>query len=250
MSILPSRSSFSDNPKTITKTLLLRDFLLDDMSSCSSNGFRSYPRRQCCTTIRFLVEMDLNMNPKLPSKQTKTIWKANPKPKRHSMLQRASTVMFNAFKNFPFKSTNNMSRNLSRKLLKHGLWKKTDHNNTEVKRLISFGDLLKEENLTRSASTTDVISSTSNSSSSSNNSNSTWSDSGFTATSDSSTTDNSSEVIKLVKNGVVIDHGKKTIEKRVGSTTATAPTSNYCDSNENAKVRHNLMLCVLLIRLS
>ncbi|PWA51709.1 hypothetical protein CTI12_AA462090 [Artemisia annua] len=195
MSIIPSRASFSDNPKIITKTmpktLLLRDFLLDDMSSCSSNGFRSYPRRQRCTTIRFLVEMDLKSNPKLPSKQTKTIWKAKPKPKRCSMLQRASNVMFNAFKNFPFKSTNIMSRNLSRKLLKHGLWKKTDHNNNEVK-------------------------------------------SGFTATSDSSTTGNSLE-LKLVENDVVYDNEKKTNEKRVGSTTATTPATNYCDSNENAK---------------
>nr|GEW73223.1 hypothetical protein [Tanacetum cinerariifolium] len=175
--------------------------------------------------------MDLKSNPKLPSKQTKTIWKAKPKPKRYSMLQRASTVMFNAFKNFPFKSTNNMSMNLSRKLLKHGLWKNTDQNNTKVKRLISFGDLLKEENLTRSASTTHLISSTSNSSSDSN-SNSTWSDSRFSATSDSSTTENSLEVNKLVKNGVV-DDNEKTIEKRVGPTTAIAPASNY--SNEKAK---------------
>lgn len=217
------------------KTLLLRDFLLDDMSSCSSNGFRSYPRRQRCTTIRFLVEMDLKSNPKLPSKQTKTIWEAKPKPKRYSMLQRASNVMFNAFKNFPFKSTNIMSRNLSRKLLKHGLWKKTDHNSNEVKRLISFGDLLKEENITRSACTTDVISSTSNTNSNSNsNSTITWSDSGFTATSNSSTTGNSLE-LKLVENDVVDDNEKKTNGKRVGPTTATAPNTNYCDSNENAK---------------
>ncbi|XP_042051126.1 uncharacterized protein LOC121796344 [Salvia splendens] len=39
--------------KPIRAPLLLKDHLLQDMSSCSSNGFKSFPRRQCCTTVRF-----------------------------------------------------------------------------------------------------------------------------------------------------------------------------------------------------
>ncbi|KAL1547581.1 hypothetical protein AAHA92_15921 [Salvia divinorum] len=39
--------------KPIMAPLLLKDHLLEDMSSCSSNGFKSFPRRQCCTTVRF-----------------------------------------------------------------------------------------------------------------------------------------------------------------------------------------------------
>ncbi|KAG6411160.1 hypothetical protein SASPL_129235 [Salvia splendens] len=39
--------------KPIRAPLLLKDHLLEDMSSCSSNGFKSFPRRQCCTTLRF-----------------------------------------------------------------------------------------------------------------------------------------------------------------------------------------------------
>ncbi|KAG6437592.1 hypothetical protein SASPL_102511 [Salvia splendens] len=39
--------------KSIRTPLLLKDHLLEDMSSCSSNGFKSFPRRQCCTALRF-----------------------------------------------------------------------------------------------------------------------------------------------------------------------------------------------------
>ncbi|GLT54969.1 hypothetical protein SLA2020_281270 [Shorea laevis] len=42
------------------RRLMLKDYLRDDfLSSCSSNGFKSFPRRQCCTTVRFLLELDL-----------------------------------------------------------------------------------------------------------------------------------------------------------------------------------------------
>ncbi|XP_047947478.1 uncharacterized protein LOC125193677 [Salvia hispanica] len=39
--------------KPIRAPLLLKDHLLEDMSSCSSNGFKSFPRRQCCTAVGF-----------------------------------------------------------------------------------------------------------------------------------------------------------------------------------------------------
>ncbi|XP_027362599.1 uncharacterized protein LOC113870201 [Abrus precatorius] len=44
-------ASGSDKPLSYPETstlLLLKDYLRDDLSSCSSSGFRSLPRRQCC----------------------------------------------------------------------------------------------------------------------------------------------------------------------------------------------------------
>lgn len=46
--------------------LMLKDYLLDDLGSCSSNGFKSFPRRpQCCpSTARFLIDIDLKVRGK------------------------------------------------------------------------------------------------------------------------------------------------------------------------------------------
>lgn len=227
MSVLP-RASFSDDSmiikKPLPKSLLLRDYLLDDMSSCSSNGFRSYPRRrQCCTTVRFLLEMDLNKRSKLPQKQpfleNKNKMKSKSKHKQSSMLQRASNIMIKAFKHFPFA----------------GFWKKSNHHNKDVKMLKSFGDLIKETPSSPSRLSTAVTNTTMSelNSSSANNSNS-WSGSEFTATTDSFTTGNSLKG-NIAKNDVAEN-------KRVGSTTSTATANNYSNTTENTKVRHNLMI--------
>ncbi|KAI3792497.1 hypothetical protein L2E82_06378 [Cichorium intybus] len=251
---MASRASFSDDSRMIKKAMpkppLLRDYLLDDMSSCSSNGFRSYPRRQCCTTVRFLVEKDLNKTGKVPLEQqrrsileSKTKWKSKskpkPKPKQLSVLQRASAVMINAFKHFPFSGAGNprkanfLPRSLSRKLF----WKKTHHHNKEIKQLKSFGDLIKEKETTPPPSPSRfsavVTTTTAEMNSSTSNSNS-WSDSEFTATTDSSTTGNSSEVNSAQKDD-------PTNEKGVGTTTitATATSTNYSPTTENPKKWQN-----------
>nr|XP_043613818.1 uncharacterized protein LOC122585758 [Erigeron canadensis] len=260
MSIIP-RASYSDDSrmvikKPLSKSLLLRDYLLDDMSSCSSNGFKSYPRhRQCCTTIRFLVEMDLNKhnnNKLLPNQHRHTVisksksnyWKTNSKPKQPSMMQRASSMMINAFKHFPFPSTKKSPMiSLSRKLLKHGLWKKSTHNrNNEVKQLISLGDLLKKTDINCPTTSPSMFSITVFSSvpctnndidSNSSNSNS-WSGSDFTATTDSFATSNSSGVNK---NDTVNELLERINEKGVSTTTTNADNADA--SEEIAKEWQN-----------
>ncbi|XP_076960062.1 uncharacterized protein LOC143636315 [Bidens hawaiensis] len=222
---MASRPSFSNNTHIIKKTLplpktlLLRDYLLDDMSSCSSNGFRSYPRRQCCTTVRFLVESDLNRNPK----------RSNLKPKQSSVLQKASAVLIKPFKHLPFRvstKANPCFRSLSQKLLKHGFWKKSNNkyiHNMEVKRLKSFGDLLKETEISshRFSTAVNTIATVELTSSTSNNiSNSNGNSSELTASTESSTTGNNLEV-NLAQNDVVDGVG----------VTAT----NYSDTTEDAK---------------
>ncbi|KAJ4835653.1 hypothetical protein Tsubulata_021700 [Turnera subulata] len=98
--------------------MLLKDYLLDDLSSCSSNGFKSFPRRQCCTTVRFLLEKDLKTKP--------TKLKPPPPPAQHfkrrrpvaaaaaaastkvSAFHRASEAVINAVKLLPFPSSSSV----------------------------------------------------------------------------------------------------------------------------------------------
>ncbi|KAK4365312.1 hypothetical protein RND71_016670 [Anisodus tanguticus] len=135
---------------------MLKDYLLDDLSSCSSSGFRSYPRRQCCTTVRFLLEIDLknkyqpappppyrkNVKPILPSASVKA-----------SAFQKASVAVINAVKHLPFAGARSnkkkkpmirtiFPRSISRKL-KRSFWKKSDHK--EIYWWTSFNRLDKEE---------------------------------------------------------------------------------------------------------
>ncbi|KAI4370050.1 hypothetical protein MLD38_018437 [Melastoma candidum] len=57
------RRSFRIDPRKSKPLMLLKDFLLDDLSSCSSSGFRSFPRHlrrsSTPTSIRLLLEVDL-----------------------------------------------------------------------------------------------------------------------------------------------------------------------------------------------
>ncbi|KAI7744662.1 hypothetical protein M8C21_029112 [Ambrosia artemisiifolia] len=173
------------------------------MSSCSSNGFKSYPRRQCCTTVRFLMETDLKGNPtRFPSKRLRrSLADSKLTPKQPSMMQKASDVMIKALKRLQFAGVGVstpaklLPRSFSRKLLKHGFWKKNDyHNNNEVKRLTTFGDLIKLEEV---ATLSSVVNTT------------------------------TSQDVLLEK--------EKTNGNRVGVTTVTAIVNNYSDANEDAK---------------
>ncbi|KAE8728038.1 hypothetical protein F3Y22_tig00004797pilonHSYRG00167 [Hibiscus syriacus] len=96
------------------KPLVLKDYLLrDDLSSCSSNGFKSFPRQQCCTTVRFLLEAEL--------KKSEVIYSATTKPSTTtvSAVQRASHAVLKAVKLLPFpsikSSSSSLKRNSSRK---------------------------------------------------------------------------------------------------------------------------------------
>ncbi|MCD7446592.1 hypothetical protein HAX54_010784 [Datura stramonium] len=241
--------------KPLPKQLMLKDYLLDDLSSCSSSGFRSYPRRQCCTTVRFLLEIDLKNKyqpaPLQPyKKNVKPILrpKLSPTPSaKVSAFQKASVAVINAVKHLPFAvartplSSSSSSkkkkpimmrtifpRSLSRKL-KRSFWKRGDHK--EIYWWTSFNRLDKEE-LKSPVFSPVVIGITAGDSNSStteskskSNSNS-WSDSDFTASSDNSlqTSSANSEVnsTETVNDAVASKNlGTENVisSKRVGATT-------------------------------
>lgn len=188
------RASFSNDSRlvkmSLPKSVLLKDYLLDDLSSCSSNGFRSYPRRQCCTKVRYLIEIDLTKHTKLHPTRKKHILKNKSKSKSRSVLRKASTAIVSVFKNF--------------QLSKKGFWKRTsDQNNKTFKRLDSFDKPIKQKDIIISPArkvsvdvTTMANMKTVTSNGNSNSSNS--SNSYFTATSDSSSTN-------VAQNDVVVN---------------------------------------------
>ncbi|KAL2517017.1 hypothetical protein Adt_13264 [Abeliophyllum distichum] len=91
--------------KALPKPLLLKDYLLDDFSSCSSNGFKSFPRKQCCTTVRFLIDIDLkNKQPKYSNfKKNPPPFLKNPsKSASSTALNSAFQCVLNAVKHLPF----------------------------------------------------------------------------------------------------------------------------------------------------
>ncbi|XP_057510971.1 uncharacterized protein LOC130793346 [Actinidia eriantha] len=151
MDLLKSHDSKPRQP--LPRPRMLKDYLLDDLSSCSSNGFRLFPRRQCCTTVRFLLENDLRTRDSnrrkrlLRSKSTNT-------SSTKSAFQRASEAVINAVNLLPFaavrspnaskRSKNKSSmlpRSLSRKILQRSFWKRTDK---EIERWTSFKYLLEK----------------------------------------------------------------------------------------------------------
>lgn len=169
---------------------MLKDFLLDDMSSCSSNGFKSFPRRHCCTTVRYLVEKDFKA--KDSTKARRLLRKSRSKAAASttiSALQRASEAVINAFKILPFSSVKAPSssvKNRSRKGIlprsfSRKFWKRTAvEEEIEIERWKSFHDFLEEKqkssaHIRHHSTTTTTIDSTSATS----NSNS-WSDGEFT----------------------------------------------------------------------
>ncbi|KAL7111615.1 hypothetical protein ACP275_05G100300 [Erythranthe tilingii] len=142
---------------SLPKALLLKDYLLDDLSSCSSNGFKSFPRKQCCTTstVRFLIEMELKN--KQPPQRIKTpSFDRSPScllrnPSRSALSALHSVIA--AVKRLPFVGSPEkkrlrqsiLPRNLSVKILrKSGFWKRKS-NQKEIQRWKSFDQLLKED---------------------------------------------------------------------------------------------------------
>lgn len=208
---MAARASFSSDKRMVKiplpKSVLLKDYLLDDLSSCSSNGFRSYPRRQCCTKVRYLIEIDLNKHIKLHPSQKKLLKnrsKRKHKPKS-SVLHKASNAVVNVFKSF--------------QLSKRGFWKKTsDQSDKEFKRLDSFKEPVKQK--------IDIVSNGKSNSSLS-------SESYFTATSDSSGTAGYLE-INLAQADKVTTTTTNTPNGKKASTTTTTT-----GANEKTKVSFN-----------
>ncbi|XP_021895267.1 uncharacterized protein LOC110812740 isoform X2 [Carica papaya] len=116
----------------VGKPLMLKDYLLQDLTSCSSNGFNSFPRRQCCTTVRFLLDIDLRKtntaNRFLTRSRSRAVASTT-----ISAFRRASEAVIKAIKSTsPSPSVRDrvkkvlLPRSLSRKLLKGRFWKKAD----------------------------------------------------------------------------------------------------------------------------
>ncbi|KAL9167442.1 hypothetical protein ABFS82_05G098100 [Erythranthe guttata] len=143
---------------SLPKALLLKDYLLDDLSSCSSNGFKSFPRKQCCTTstVRFLIEMELK-NKQQPQRIKTPSFDTSPScllrnPSRSALSALQSVIA--AVKRLPFVGGGAekkrlrqpiLPRSLSMKILrKSGFWKRKS-NQKEIQRWKSFDQLLKED---------------------------------------------------------------------------------------------------------
>ncbi|XAR55028.1 hypothetical protein NMG60_11030401 [Bertholletia excelsa] len=218
MAVLNSYNSRVAKP--VLKPLTLRDYLLEDLSSCSSNGFRSFPRRQCCTTVRYLLDRDLKSR---DSNRRKSIFTSKPKSAQttSSKLRRASTAVINAVKLISFpavksraKKSKKMSlilpRSLSRKLLKRNFWTSSDK---EIERWKSFECLVEEQEKPSDSSAYEPKRTATSGSNSSGNS---CSDSDF-FTSDCSQNSSSNSVSSCEND--VVERDNNSLEKAVGGTT-------------------------------
>ncbi|CAN1332886.1 hypothetical protein LINPERPRIM_LOCUS35881 [Linum perenne] len=141
-----SSSSLTRKPllKETGEPLKLRDFLMDDFSSCSSNGFKSFPRRQCCPST-----------PRLTLRPSDRRSKPSPtpifrKPRRSSAFRKASKAVIKAVRSLPLRSAAAASgggggskplhllpRSLSRKILRKSLFWRRDEINLNV--VVSVG---------------------------------------------------------------------------------------------------------------
>ncbi|KAK9198569.1 hypothetical protein WN944_013755 [Citrus x changshan-huyou] len=239
------------------KPLMLKDYLKDDLSSCSSSGFKSFPRRQCCTTVRFLLKVDLKAKDYNNTKQL--LQRSRSKvaaSKTISVLQRASGALRNAVKLIPFPTAKYPSssvqqtqsqrnkkglalpRSLSRKLLKRSFWRKANEKEGTIKRCKIFREYLEEQHqpsdqITTSLTPKWVSACTTSSKSESNNS---WAESDFTAHvlhSSSGNSESSSE-----NDSVEIKNFLQSPDKKpVGGNTVGVPEGEDSDtsSEENRK---------------
>lgn len=146
---------------------MLKDYLRDDfLSSCSSNGFKSFPRRQCCTTVRFLLELDLKARGSPTTCRTKRhrlLRRSRSKAVASttiSALHRASQAVINAVKKqLPFhesvKSPSTSARNgalkgllprsLSRKLFsRKSFWRKADNKESDIGPCTLYHEIVNE----------------------------------------------------------------------------------------------------------
>ncbi|KAJ0264806.1 GAR2-like protein [Hirschfeldia incana] len=125
------------------KPLMLRDYLLDDLSSCSSNGFKSFPRRQhppssSSSTVRRLLDTEMKRSglihkPRLTRRSRTTCGMAI-----SNAVHKASTAFLNAVKLLPFHATVKIDEKQQqgvffRSFSKRSFWRKpASHSRREV----------------------------------------------------------------------------------------------------------------------
>lgn len=198
------------------KPWMLKDYLGDDLSSCSSNGFRSFPRRQCCAAVRGIIEKEVIRNGRNNNTKKRMLVKNR---SISSTLQRASMAVINAVKLLPFNSPAKnavdsgegkrfLPRSFSKKLFRRSFfWKKERSNNVvvvrkkkkddhddEIERWISSGVVGKEKYQPSDLSNDTTVTMTSVSNNSDGKSDSSWSD--LTFTSDSLTCSSENDTVE------------------------------------------------------
>ena len=239
--------------------MMLKDYLRDDLSSCSSNGFKSFPRRHCCsrTTVRFLLELDLKLRDhssttkitakqrlfrlrsrSLRSKLTATPPASTTTTTTISAFQRASEAVINAVKKqLPFHSVNSpssiktrkghfLSRSLSRKLFRRSFWnwkradKEEEEKGSDIGRWRLFSEFLNEKD-----EPSDIAATTTTSSNS-------WEESEFTAAILRSSSGNSNSESVSTSNDVVQGKNDLPVKKteRVGGTNTYSGTNTKVTS--------------------
>ncbi|XWS77116.1 hypothetical protein CRYUN_Cryun01aG0234600 [Craigia yunnanensis] len=123
---------------------MLKDFLLDDSNSCSSNGFKSFPRKACQdSSIRNLIQIDLNSGPAKPNYAQRL---QRSRSKAASTTISAFQAMINAVKNIHFasvKSPSILPRSLSRKLLKRNSQLTVEKKEREIKITVRVKDIIR-----------------------------------------------------------------------------------------------------------
>ncbi|KAF8049713.1 hypothetical protein N665_2139s0001 [Sinapis alba] len=131
------------------KPLMLRDYLLDDLSSCSSNGFKSFPRRQpshssTSSTVRRLLDAEIKRSglihkPRLTRRSRTTCGTAI-----SNAVHKASTAFLNAVKLLPFHATvkgdQKKQGGLSRSFSKRSFWRKPVSQSRREVTVIDVGD--------------------------------------------------------------------------------------------------------------
>lgn len=239
--------------------MLLKDYLIrDDLSSCSSSGFKSVPRRQCCTTVRFdLLEKDLQAKRNRLLRSSSVISHRSScsfkvASSTISVLHKASRAVINAgVKLLPFLSISPtpssmkrlLSQSLSSKMLSRSFWRKAieeEEDESENPRWKSFREFLEEKDKpfdqqTQSSSMISVTlgSSCTSGSSGRSNGNSWGSSSEFTweILRSTTTSDNTSDV------GVVSSGENSTVQK-----TSTATMTSSCEDSTDRCTLEKIMV--------
>ncbi|KAJ8449314.1 hypothetical protein Cgig2_002446 [Carnegiea gigantea] len=180
------------------KPWMLQDYLRDDANSCSSNGFRSFPRRECCAAVKSIIEKEFIRN--AGENGSKRLTRSRT---ISSALREASMTVINAVKFLPFKSPASgdakrliLPRSFSKKLFKRSFWwkksggerkpvKKVDEDECdEIERWINAGVVTSEKyqpfDLSNETAATNGSSTTTRNSNSDGKSGS-WSDITFTS---------------------------------------------------------------------
>ncbi|KAM1050447.1 hypothetical protein ACFX13_032911 [Malus domestica] len=248
------------------RPVLLKDFLMDDLSSCSSNGFKSFPRRQfCTTTVRFLLDIEFKSSSsssqlsthKYPSRIT------SQKPVLHRSRSRAAAAcdaFINAVKSLPSPPSVRrgvvllLPKSLSRRLRRKRFWKKQSKEEkkeeNDIGRWRLFSEFLHDEpppsdqNTTTTAKTVVTVSRHSTSTRSrgsdgNSSSSNSWAESEFTLSSQSSGGNDGVDVktTNLVKDKVSEKVGGEVGEGEVGedSVSMAWPTTTTSCSPQNDK---------------